>query len=578
MSGRPSMFPGTVRLAGPATAVPRRSSTHAKAGGPKHDPRRIGDKAYQANCIRTLIAYLSTHGYDQPLTPKTLTNPMGKDVINIMHFLMRRVDPHSKMDPTTKMDPNSKNPGNQCKIEDEVPALFKRLRYPYTISKSALFAVGSPHTWPGLLAALVWLTELLYYEEKAEQVKEQSFDDKARSETEFFNYVSTAYRHFMSGHDEEGAAVDEAQTRVFHDRVEAAQTRNAELQQERARLAAEIEAMRTGPSPLEEAHAKHQEHVSDRDKFRSLLTNLQSQKEGLQRKVAERTADLRSKQQQLAAVEQENVEMRAKIATQTVSRDDVIRMNQERVKQEQRLRGVATQHESLDARVAEQERACEGRLDDLEGALKTYHTAADRLRLIPASAKRAAGIQYEISLDRSGATPSELINVDLRGVVKAGLVRVKEGHGSRARELAEEELALQEGLDGTRHALSERAEENAALSAQVAQLEEQQAASKVAMEADIRARHEEAKALKAVVDELRNATCNVMGSEAAIVALQIQAEEEVRESEAEAEQLNADLADALQSLLDHKLHLQRTLEHTHSHVHSVLASVAAMPV
>ncbi len=79
-----------------------------------------------------------------------------------------QVDPHSKLDPTTtKMDPNSKNPGNQCKIEDEVPALFKRLRYPYTISKSALFAVGSPHTWPGLLAALVWLTELLYYEEKA---------------------------------------------------------------------------------------------------------------------------------------------------------------------------------------------------------------------------------------------------------------------------------------------------------------------------------------------------------------------------------------------------------------------------
>ncbi len=59
---------------------------------------------------------------------------------------------------------------------------------------------------------------------------------------------------------------------------------------------------------------------------------------------------------------------------------------------------------------------------------------------------------------------------------------------------------------------------------------------------------------------------------------QIQAEEEVRDNETEAEELNADLADALQSLLDHKLHLQRTLEHTHSHVHSVLSSVAAMPV
>lgn len=43
-----------------------------------------------------------------------------------------------------------------------------------------------------------------------------------------------------------------------------------------------------------------------------------------------------------------------------------------------------------------------------------YHSAADRLQLIPASAKRAAGIQYEISLDRSGTTAHELINIDLK--------------------------------------------------------------------------------------------------------------------------------------------------------------------
>ena len=63
-----------------------------------------------------------------------------------------------------QVDPHAKNVG---KMEDEVPALFKRLRYPFAISKSALFAVGSPHTWPGLLAALAWLVELLCYEEKA---------------------------------------------------------------------------------------------------------------------------------------------------------------------------------------------------------------------------------------------------------------------------------------------------------------------------------------------------------------------------------------------------------------------------
>ena len=63
-----------------------------------------------------------------------------------------------------QVDPYMKIVG---KMEDEVPAFFKRMRYPFAISKSALFAVGSPHTWPGLLAALVWLTDLLCYSEKA---------------------------------------------------------------------------------------------------------------------------------------------------------------------------------------------------------------------------------------------------------------------------------------------------------------------------------------------------------------------------------------------------------------------------
>ena len=70
-------------------------------------------------------------------------------------FLLRQVDPHIKV---------------FGKIEDEVPTLFKQLKYPFQISKSALFAVGSPHTWPSLLAALGWLVELLNYSEKAEQV------------------------------------------------------------------------------------------------------------------------------------------------------------------------------------------------------------------------------------------------------------------------------------------------------------------------------------------------------------------------------------------------------------------------
>lgn len=38
---------------------------------------------------------------------------------------------------------------------------FLFLSYPFTISKSNLHSVGSPHAWPMVLGALCWLIELI---------------------------------------------------------------------------------------------------------------------------------------------------------------------------------------------------------------------------------------------------------------------------------------------------------------------------------------------------------------------------------------------------------------------------------
>ncbi len=162
LSGRQSIAPKAASNSQPnsrlstLSGLHRRSSTYGKkTTGPKQDPRPVSDKAYQHDCIRQLIEYLSTHGYEHPVSPKTLTSPMSKDVFSIVQFLMRQVDPNMK--PLGKM-------------EEDVPQLFKHLKYPFQISKSALFAVGSPHTWPGLLAAMNWVVELLNYAEKADEV------------------------------------------------------------------------------------------------------------------------------------------------------------------------------------------------------------------------------------------------------------------------------------------------------------------------------------------------------------------------------------------------------------------------
>lgn len=99
--------------------------------------------------IKNLIHFLSEANYDRQISPKILTSPSAKDFQLIFKFLYNKLDPCYAW--TAK------------RFEDEVPFLLKSLKYPHAdqISKNSLYSVGSMHTWPILLAALVWMVELI---------------------------------------------------------------------------------------------------------------------------------------------------------------------------------------------------------------------------------------------------------------------------------------------------------------------------------------------------------------------------------------------------------------------------------
>ena len=151
---------------------------------------------------------------------------------------------------------------------------------------------------------------------------------------------------------------------------------------------------------------------------------------------------------------------------------------------------------------------------------------ADRLALIPATAKRAEGVNFEVRLDRGAPSASEMINVDLKvgrgcrllwlaymiggwgpaaasplpaalpanrqpshlnllpplpsfpclpppllcprqGIVKPALQRLRDAYSTKARDLADQLLSLQEQHDSMRELLAEREEENRNAEAQV---------------------------------------------------------------------------------------------------------------
>jgi kinetochore protein NDC80 len=201
--GRESLIPPSP--AGSATPSSRRRSIGGDrrqsffpppTSALKSDPRPIADKAYQNQCIKHLLQYLTHNGYGYPVSSKSLARPSGKDFSNIVGFMLRKLDPSFQ--------------DGSMKFEDEVAMNFKAMGYPYPISKTALVAAGSPHTWPALLAALTWLMEHLKCEEADEKTTNQEHDDfgktfetmeelERKTDKAFFKFLSDNYSAFLDG-------------------------------------------------------------------------------------------------------------------------------------------------------------------------------------------------------------------------------------------------------------------------------------------------------------------------------------------------------------------------------------------
>ena len=294
----------------------RRSSIFGWSQQSKADPRPLTDKQYLNDCVRTLIAYLTTHGYDSAVSPKTLTHPTCKDFVHIVTFLFKKVDSSLKI---------------VGKMEEEVPQIFKKLKYPFPISRSALYAVGSPHSWPSLLAALTWLVELLSYEEKASEVREKSVDsfECDMSSRDFFDFVGRSYKSFLAGDDGECFVLEDDLRATFREKDKETAAEVEAKEGSIAELRASIAELTAKPSPLETLQQKKGDLESDISKFESLITKLRDHKEAVEHKTREKETDLAERAAELKRLEEENEELEEVVSNQSINKEDVHRMAQQ---------------------------------------------------------------------------------------------------------------------------------------------------------------------------------------------------------------------------------------------------------
>ncbi|RKP08982.1 HEC/Ndc80p family-domain-containing protein [Thamnocephalis sphaerospora] len=403
-------------------------------GGPIKDPRPLRDKQFIQACVRHIIDYLTQAGYPQPVTHKTLQTPTSKDFQNIFRFL------YSKFDPKYTF---------QKKFEEEVPVLLKSLRYPFCdqISKSQLYAVGSMHSWPNLLAMLMWMTNLgVERSDMGAMSNILQHDSPNYTEKLYFGFLSHAYGVFLAGSDDFDP-MEQEMARNFDQRNMETIKEIERLQEENAAMLHELEELHEKNPPLVGLEKDNRILRSDRDKFNQYIKHLETKKQKLLEMNGKIAEEFQSKEDELVKLNAERDRLQHIVDNQKVSPADVDRMNAEQEQLAKAIGAANEKDEAISKTVWQREIDFQRKVDELEKAVQDYHSLAYQLALIPATAANANGKHLEVELNVHAPRVEQIASVDLRQSVKPFLGLLRAEKNAECHKGQDELIAQQETLD-----------------------------------------------------------------------------------------------------------------------------------
>lgn len=356
------------------------------------DVRPLHDKSYVQQCIRQLHEFLTEHGFPGPLSSKTLQSPSTKEFVKMFEFIYRMIDPTFEM-------PSQK-------VEEEVPAILKALRYPFVLSKSSMYSVGAPHTWPQALGALMWLIdnvkitcslskqELLFTDFCED---DDNIEDGVEYNKLFFDYTAETYAKFIQGEDtfEED---DEAFVNKLKKLYNVDEAYLASVEEKHAYLSQELERLEK-ESQTDRLMSKRMDKVklqSDLKKLQSYRSNLETFKTNLESKATELTEELSNTASHLESLKHEQGELQVLLKNQKFTPADVERINREKNELQQTISSLSKSLEEAEQHKWNEEIALAKTKEKMELRLAEYHKLARKLKLIPSSAENACGHDFEI--------------------------------------------------------------------------------------------------------------------------------------------------------------------------------------
>ncbi|XP_040608755.1 kinetochore protein NDC80 homolog [Mesocricetus auratus] len=361
------------------------------------DPRPLNDKAFIQQCIRQLYEFLTENGNVCSVSMKSLQAPSIKDFLKIFAFLYGFLCPSYELPDT--------------KFEEEIPRIFKDLGYPFALSKSSMYTVGAPHTWPHIVAALVWLIDCIKIH-AAMKENAPLFDDMQSwgEETEdgiihnklFLDYTIKCYESFMTGADSFEEMNAELQSKlkelykVDASKLESLAAENKALNEQIARLEQEREKEPNRLISLKKLKTSLQ---ADVEKYKAYMSNLESHSSILDQKLSGLDEEIGRLELQCETIRQENTRLQNIVDNQKYSVADIERINHEKNELQQTINKLTKDLEAEQQQMWNEELKYARGKDAIEAQLAEYHKLARKLKLIPKGAENSKGHDFEIKFN-----------------------------------------------------------------------------------------------------------------------------------------------------------------------------------
>eukprot|EP00013_Stygamoeba_regulata_P029722 CAMPEP_0177652514 /NCGR_PEP_ID=MMETSP0447-20121125/13178_1 /TAXON_ID=0 /ORGANISM="Stygamoeba regulata, Strain BSH-02190019" /LENGTH=693 /DNA_ID=CAMNT_0019155779 /DNA_START=246 /DNA_END=2327 /DNA_ORIENTATION=- len=547
----------------------RRSSVGRAKAGHGSDPRPLQDKLYQQESVRYVISALAHLGYERPQDPKRFSSMNKNDFCDIIAFLYRHIEPnYQKREGVTL---------------DDFPAILRRLHYPAQLQRSQLNSLSAPHCWKNVLGALRWLTELVVIVTTTSSEGMTDVEEQENPEKMFFSYLGKAYEAYLRGDDEaQFEKLESSLVEKFEQKTAQEKQAVDELEMELSDLQKEIDSLYESEETVEKLSKHMKTLCNDEQKFVKYISELDQHRDEVASRTEAMKQELEGRRAQKLELEQEKLRLQTVVANQELSTADVEKMNSEKRQLEQVLESMRRQREQIDAQCADTSSRLESKLREVAEQVQQYNSMATESRLIPASAKYARGIDFEVRFNMQAAHSNEdgsecgdqLLSVDLKGVCMPALKELRSAFQQKYYDGHTEFLSLETRLAELDDVLTDKKAENDKTARALAKVEEEYRHEKQDME----------EKLKQIITEGENILNNTkvmrervhqafLESQHAMQEVTVRHEQLSKRCSLEREQFSNCLLVTLDTLTSHKTHISETLGALQAHFADALHSL-----